>query len=59
MFNPYLKNMRIPGATPNETRSASESSSFPISLETLSILAILPSYLSTKAARIIHNAAIK
>jgi hypothetical protein len=44
------------GAAPNETRSARESSSFPIALSALILLAILPSYLSTKAAHSIITA---
>ena len=43
------------GATPKETKSERESSSFPNSLETLRNLAILPSYLSTKPANSINT----
>ena len=52
-FKSNNKNTRIDGATPKDTRSARESNSFPKSLLTCRKRAILPSYLSTKAAAII------
>jgi hypothetical protein len=53
----YKLNTRIDGATPKDTKSARESSSFPISLDTCKNLATLPSYLSIKPAIIINKQA--
>ena len=49
--------MRIAGATPKETRSASESNSTPKRLEVPVIRATLPSRPSMKAAMMIATAA--
>ena len=53
LYDSNNKNIRIDGATPKDTKSARESNSFPKSLLTCRKRAILPSYLSTKAAAII------
>jgi len=45
-----VKNIKKAGATPKEIRSDKESNCFPKSLDTFKNLAILPSYLSIKAA---------
>jgi len=52
-------NDRIAGATPKETRSASESSSTPKSLVAFAIRATAPSRKSTTSAMTMANAALE
>ena len=57
LLNPIkiMKNIKNPGAAPNVIKSERESSSFPISLSNLRLLATKPSAKSNKAPRKWHK----